>query len=147
MNYIHGFIFAAAVTLTKISVLLLYARIFGLSHGNFRTNLWATGAVTIAYPLTVMVGLLVACQPISHYWTRLAGESEGRCIVNTDLFFVALAIANLVINVWILVIPIPQILKLQMSVRNKAAVCGLMLLGGLYGCPYCLFTLIYSGRC
>lgn len=132
MTFIHAFIFAAAVTLTKISVLLLYARIFGLSHGNFRTNLWATGAVTVAYPLTVMVGLLVSCQPLSFYWTRFAGDDDGRCILDTELFFVVLAIVNLVINVWILVIPIPQILKLQMSARNKAAVCGLMLLGGLY---------------
>lgn len=120
------------MTLTKISVLLLYARIFGITQGNFRINLWVTGAVTVAYPLTVFVGMLAACQPISHFWRRLAGETAGRCVLNTRLFYMILGIINLVLNVWILVIPIPQILKLQMSRRNKAAVCGLMLLGGLY---------------
>lgn len=132
MTFINGFIFAAAVTLTKVSVLLLYARIFGLAQGRFRLNLWLTGAVTVAYPLTVVVGLLVSCQPVSYYWRSLGGYAgDGRCLVNTGLFYLVLAIVNLVINFWILVIPIPQILKLQMSARNKAAVCGLMLLGGL----------------
>lgn len=127
----NGFIFALSVTLTKISVLLLYARIFGLAQGRFRTTLYATGFVTLAFPLTLVIGLLVSCQPIRYYWMRLQGMTDGRCIVNPGLFSVAMAITNLVINVWILAIPIPQILKLQMSTRNKAAVCALMLLGSL----------------
>lgn len=138
LNYIHSFIFSVSVTLTKISVLLLYARIFGINQGNFRINLWLTALVTVSYPVTVFVGMLAACQPISHFWTRLAevsddgtGNGGGRCVLNTRLFYMVLGIVNLVLNVWILIIPIPQILKLQMSRRNKAAVCGLMLLGGL----------------
>lgn len=70
-----------------------------------------------------------ACRPLSFYWNQFVGE-EGKCIdINT--FYLALAIINMVNDVIVLLIPIPQILKLQMSGRKKAAVCSIMLLGSL----------------
>lgn len=69
------------------------------------------------------------CSPITYYWNQFRG-AEGHCIdVNT--FYLALGIINMANDVVILTIPIPQILKLQMSTRKKAAVCGIMLLGSL----------------
>lgn len=72
------------------------------------------------------------CKPVSFYWTQFEGNTDGHCPLNTGLFFVVMAIINLFIDFFILILPIPSILQLQMSSRKKAGVCGIMLLGGLY---------------
>jgi hypothetical protein len=56
--------------------------------------------------------------------------SEGSCI-DVGQFFVALAIINLITNVIVLLIPVPEVIKLQMSREKKAAVFGILALGGL----------------
>ncbi|KAM0491176.1 hypothetical protein ACHAP8_010854 [Fusarium lateritium] len=68
------------------------------------------------------------CTPISHYWTQFMG-SQGSCI-DVGQFFVALAIVNLITNVVVLLIPVPEVLKLQMSREKKAGVFGILALGG-----------------
>ncbi|KAL1868530.1 hypothetical protein Daus18300_005964 [Diaporthe australafricana] len=131
--YAYSFVFAAAITLTKSSILLLYTRIFEVSDSRFRTLLWTAAFFVAAYPLTFVIGMASCCKPISFYWTQFAGDTDGHCPLKTGLFFVVMAIINLFIDFVILVLPIPSILRLQMSWRKKAGVCGIMLLGGFGG--------------
>lgn len=56
--------------------------------------------------------------------------SEGKCI-DVGQFFVALAIVNLITNIIVLLIPVPEVIKLQMSREKKAAVFIILGLGGL----------------
>ena len=68
---------------------------------------------------------------MSFYWTRFAGNTEGTCPLDVGTFFVVLAIINVFLDAFILAIPIPQVVRLQMSTRKKISICGLMLLGSL----------------
>jgi len=73
--------------------------------------------------------MLGACSPISYYWNQyFVADAKGSCI-NVNLFFLIAGIINMLIDVSILSIPIPKILKLQMSRRRKITVMGIMLLG------------------
>ncbi|KAI3398256.1 hypothetical protein diail_9594, partial [Diaporthe ilicicola] len=98
-----------------------------------RTLLWMAAFFVVAYPLTFVIGMANCCKPVSFYWSQFSGNMDGHCRLNTGLFFVVMAIINLFIDFFILVLPIPSILRLQMSWRKKAGVCGIMLpvLGGL----------------
>lgn len=70
------------------------------------------------------------CKPVSHFWTQFLGTT-GQCIdINTA--FMVLTVVNMVNDIVVLMVPIPEILQLQMSKNKKLAVCGVMLLGGLY---------------
>ncbi|KAJ0327643.1 hypothetical protein COL5a_005612 [Colletotrichum fioriniae] len=128
--YAYTFIYGTACAATKISILLFYQRIFLLSTASspsFKFSLVAGYVLSIAYPIIIWATMANACRPLSFYWNQFVGE-EGKCIdINT--FYLALAIINMVNDVIVLLIPIPQILKLQMSGRKKAAVCSIMLLG------------------
>lgn len=129
--FAYSFVFAAAITLTKTSILLLYTRIFEVSDTRFRFLLWTAAFFVVGYPVTFVIAMANCCKPVSFYWTQFAGNTEGSCPLNTGLFFVVMATINLFIDFFILILPIPSILGLQMSTRKKAGICGIMLLGGL----------------
>lgn len=71
-----------------------------------------------------------ACKPVSHFWTQFSG-TKGECI-NVNQFFLALGILNMLNDFIILIIPFPRISRLQMTLRKKLAVCGIMAVGILY---------------
>ncbi|UQC78764.1 uncharacterized protein CLUP02_04241 [Colletotrichum lupini] len=128
--YAYTFIYGTACAATKISILLFYQRIFLLSTASspsFKFSLVAGYVLSVAYPIIIWATMANACRPLSFYWNQFVGE-QGKCI-DINSFYLALAIINMVNDIIVLLIPIPQILKLQMSGRKKAAVCSIMLLG------------------
>ncbi|OKL56975.1 hypothetical protein UA08_07782 [Talaromyces atroroseus] len=76
--------------------------------------------LAMAYPLIIWVTMANACRPLSYYWNQFAG-TEGVCI-NTNRFFLALRIINMIADVIGLAIPFPRIVKLQMATSSKVAV-------------------------
>lgn len=133
----YTFVYAAACAATKISILLFYQRIFlsGVSSPSssavsfFTISLAAGYFLSLAYPVIVWATMANACRPLAYYWDQFVG-AEGTCI-DLDAFYLALGVVNMGNDVVVLLIPIPQIFKLQMSGRKKLAVCGVMLLGSL----------------
>lgn len=75
-----------------------------------------------------------ACRPFEHFWTQFAG-TQGTCI-DINKFFLALGIVNMVNDFYILLIPIPQIFQLQMSLKKRLGISGIMMLGSLYASPF-----------
>ncbi|KAL6916666.1 hypothetical protein FSHL1_008114 [Fusarium sambucinum] len=129
LSYVYSFLFASAVFTTKVSILLFYQRIFTRSSLSFRIAFWFGTILVMSYPIIFIFTMSFCCTPISHYWTQFMG-SQGSCI-DVGQFFVALAIVNLITNVVVLLIPVPEVLKLQMSREKKAGVFGILALGGL----------------
>ncbi|KAF5967676.1 integral membrane protein [Fusarium coicis] len=114
---------AVVLTLLLISALFLAGRIvirtqqvYGLSLDDYAIIVsWVFVAATAA--MVVVVG-------------QAGAGTEGTCI-DVGQFFVILAIINLFTNVIVLLIPVPEVLKLQMSKEKKGAVFGILALGGL----------------
>ncbi|KIL88139.1 hypothetical protein FAVG1_08216 [Fusarium avenaceum] len=129
LSYVYGFFFTTAVFTTKVSILLFYRRIFICSGLQFRLVFWFCTILVVAYPITFLFTMGFACQPLSHFWTRMKGTS-GTCI-DVGQFYVILSIINLLTSVIVLLIPVPEVIKLQMSRGKKAAVFGILALGGL----------------
>ncbi|PQE30554.1 integral membrane protein [Rutstroemia sp. NJR-2017a WRK4] len=133
--FAEPWVYAASVTSTKISVLLLYRRLFYTGDGDmlvinriFTMMYWGATFFTCVYPLIMWIVMAVACRPLNFFWTQYAGATEGKCI-NYLQFFLIFGIVNMVNDVIILLVPIPRILKLHMNKRKKVSVAGIMLLG------------------
>ncbi|WYZ40792.1 hypothetical protein EsH8_IV_001133 [Colletotrichum jinshuiense] len=125
--YAYTFVYGSACAATKISILLFYRRIFVTTVTSFRVSMIFGYFLSAAYPIVIWATMGNACKPLSFYWNQFIGE-QGKCIdINT--FYLALGIINMLNDIIVLMIPIPQILKLQMSAKKKFAVCGIMLLG------------------
>ncbi|KAF9872958.1 nacht and ankyrin domain protein [Colletotrichum karsti] len=125
--YAYTFVYGTACAATKISILLFYQRVFVSRIPSFRVPLIIGYFLSISYPIVIWVTMGNACKPLHFYWNQFVGAT-GTCIdINT--FYLALGIINMLNDIIVLLIPIPQILKLQMSGRKKLAVCSIMLLG------------------
>ncbi|KAF7885623.1 uncharacterized protein EAF02_004132 [Botrytis sinoallii] len=74
-----------AVGMTKISVLLMYKRIF--STPRFQIVTWIMIGVNVAWILTFTFALMFSCLPIAGPWTG----TEYKCVNQEILFTVALA--------------------------------------------------------
>ncbi|OJJ66259.1 hypothetical protein ASPBRDRAFT_138327 [Aspergillus brasiliensis CBS 101740] len=127
--FTYTFMYAAGCSAYKLSILFFYRRIFVAVHQplSLRLPIWFGFVLALSYPVIVWVTMGNCCQPLAHFWNQFQGTS-GTCI-DTDTFFLAAGIINMVNDIIILLIPFPQIAKLQMNRRKKIAVCLILALG------------------
>ncbi|PVH85246.1 hypothetical protein DL98DRAFT_546260 [Cadophora sp. DSE1049] len=124
--FAYVMIYGLAVSFTKLSIVLFYRRIFGMNWG-----LWLCAFLVVAYCVTVIVTILMSCQPPEYFWTQYTTPgATGHCI-NVSLFSFANGIWAMLVDVCILIVPVPVILKLQMPKSQKLAVMLILLLGSL----------------
>ncbi|KAJ4128915.1 hypothetical protein NW768_007438 [Fusarium equiseti] len=129
LTYVYTFMYVGAVFTTKVSILLFYRRIFNRGGLYFQLAFWFGAFLVGAYPVIFVLTMSLGCSPVSFFWTQVKG-TQGKCI-DVGYFFVILAITNLITTVIVLLIPVPEVLKLQMSKGKKAALIGVLALGGL----------------
>ena len=122
------------MTTTKISILLLYRRLFhaGRSRTNrlYATAYWSAAGLTMLYPVIMFIVMAAACRPVSFWWEQYLGSTDGTCI-DVVLFYLVFGVVNMIVDIVILTVPIPRILALQLNKRKKFSIMGVMLLGSL----------------
>lgn len=115
------FVYALAVALPKIALLLLYLRIFPEGNRRARTVIWI---ILVVVSLHCLVdGIIVCftiCQPFSYQWDP---SSLGKC-GNWLLVYKVYGIPNILTDLAILALPLPMLSRLQMG---KAQKMGLLL--------------------
>ncbi|KAF2028186.1 hypothetical protein EK21DRAFT_114102 [Setomelanomma holmii] len=109
----------------KISILFFYLRIAAAK----RLEILSKGTI---YFLATFCGIcviccLTQCIPLHKMWD-FTGLVAGKCINTTVLFYTTSSL-NIAIDIWILVLPIPTLLKVQHPKREKAALVGIFSLG------------------
>ena len=118
-------LWAAANTCVKISILSLYTSLF--PSRRFILLCYATMAVTSAYFLSVLLETFLLCQPVQFNWDKsIAGTCEGQ---NTA--YLVAGITNLLIDVFVVVMPMPMLFGLRMSLRKRLGVVGMFSLGAV----------------
>lgn len=121
--------YAAAVWAIKISILLLYIRLFRLDNKFFRGFVFFGIFATSALSFSAIVSVLALCQPMNYFWTQFDGKAIGTCPANFSALYLITASINVVLDIYLLALPIPQVVKLQMSPRKKVIVCASLFLG------------------
>ena len=122
--YVLEAIYPACTTATKVSILLLYRRIFTTVNPYFRYGLYIISTVLIGWAISGFFTTVFQCIPTHSVWDG----SKGKCI---DLVpaLVGLASINTVVNAAVLVLPMPMVWYLNMPRRRKVAVCGIFVIG------------------
>ncbi|KAA8568755.1 hypothetical protein EYC84_007749 [Monilinia fructicola] len=127
-------IWACAMGLIKISILLLYIRIFG-SMRYFRITAYNFGAFTVAWAIMVLFVCAFQCLPVAYQWDK--SIEGGRCI-NSWLFFTVGSSFDVLVDLALLILPLPAIWNLQLSILQKLSLIAIFCLGSLT----CVFSLI-----
>jgi hypothetical protein len=124
--------FSTAV-LTKTSISLLYNRLFGI-YGRFRHAIIVTETLVLCYFVTCVPIALGGCHPISYFWNK---DQEGWCLDEIQ-FFRWNGVANLLLDVLILTLPMPMVWNLHLRTKQKVALTGIFCLGGLSVSSCCM---------
>ncbi|KAK7918323.1 CFEM domain-containing protein [Apiospora marii] len=124
--YIAEFAYVIESTLTKISILLLYLRIF--PDRQFRKHIFVLMGVMALFCVAFVITLLTYCVPFDYTWTRWDNEKHGKCI-NMDAQTYTCAALNIVLDIVIFFMPIPQLMKLDLSWKKKVGIIFTFLVG------------------
>lgn len=109
---------------TKISLLLLYYRIFGVVV-RFRIALYISAFLVSGYWVACTVVAIAGCSPISKNWDKLG---PGKCIDEIN-FFRWNGICNLIIDVLVLCLPMPMVWRLKIDLKQKLVLSAIFGLG------------------
>lgn len=124
------FTYDTALVLLKASALMFFARIF-LSRQYatwFSWCLYVTHFLNIAWFLGIVFSSAFMCKPIAKSWNPTL---EGKC-GSTPGLWLGSAIPSVVIDLIILLLPLPMIWSLKMSTARKSGITAIFVCGYWY---------------
>ncbi|KAK2057114.1 CFEM domain-containing protein [Colletotrichum caudatum] len=124
--FVMTFLYILGLAFVKASILFLYLRIF--PDHRFRKVLWLTQLFNLALYLVFLVASLTSCQPLNYVWDGWTGKMEGRCF-SSNPPALAHGALNLVLDVWMLFLPVSQIYKLNIPRKQKLDVMFMFSMG------------------
>jgi hypothetical protein len=122
-------LYFAELALVKISILFFYLRLF--PGTTIRRVIYATIIFNILFAAVFDLTALLQCQPIGYYWKKWDGEHEGKCLNNNALAWSNAAI-NIATDIWLLGLPMTQLIHLQLHWKRKLGVAMMFGVGALY---------------
>ncbi|PVI01569.1 hypothetical protein DM02DRAFT_671131 [Periconia macrospinosa] len=130
--YASGFLWISATTLLKMSLLHFYLGIFlnrNVSTGRsmiLRYAAFGVYSIVILYYIAHVSLLLAICRPISLQWNP--ANPDGHCgdIKKQEISSCAV---NIILDLAIVILPMPALLKLQIPTSKKIGLAGLLSLG------------------
>ncbi|KAF4967937.1 hypothetical protein FSARC_4590 [Fusarium sarcochroum] len=105
-----------AICLTKIAIISIYLRVF--PDKTFQKICWATIIHCSLFLFSTTITAILACVPVQAAWTNWKGDAEGMCYDNNAFWWAHSAI-NIITDLWIIGLPIPGLLKLQLGTKKK----------------------------
>lgn len=127
--YLQTVFYFTNVTLIKLCLLLFYLRIF--PSQTVRRLLWGTLAFTAMYGVTFFFLAIFQCTPVRHFWLHWDGEHVGKCL-NLSAIGWANAAFSIVLDFWMLAIPLSQLRNLTLNWKKKVGVGLMFFVGTLY---------------
>ncbi|KAJ0426095.1 hypothetical protein BJY00DRAFT_124647 [Aspergillus carlsbadensis] len=137
-------IYFTNAVLTKSSLLLLYQRIFGIVRP-FRIALAISWFLIIGYFIACVIASIAGCLPVSYIWARYeTSPGPGSCF-DEVAFFRWNGIANMLLDVLMLTLPLPMVWRMRMSRRRRLLLTGIFGMGG-FVCVVSLLRIISFNR-
>lgn len=126
--YVNEVLYFTEVFAVKLSILAFYLRIF--PHATMRKLLWGTISLSTVFIIVFDLVTIFQCRPISHKWTGWNGDQPGRCLSINAVTW-AIAAASIVLDFWMLALPLSQLKKLQLHWKKKVGVAMMFSVGML----------------
>ena len=134
--YAGNFLYLSIISLTKVSILLFYLRLFGTpgTRPGLRKLIYTTQVLVIVWLIASIIPGIYRCHPIDDMWNPLmfSGPQARYNCIDEHAYYVATSVFNVALDFWILVLPLSIFWTLQLSRRRKAGLIAIFLLGVLY---------------
>lgn len=126
--YVIEILYLANIALLKLSLLAFFHYIF--PGPKIRRVILATAIFDILFGVSFVLAGTFQCSPINSYWERWDEGHAGRCI-NINALGWSNAAINIVLDVWMLIIPLSQVKNLQLPWKKKIGVAMMFCVGTL----------------
>lgn len=120
------FSYGISSPLIKLALLAFYWRMFPTDH--VKKGVIVLSAACILWLLAIFIINILECRPVHYLWDQLAEPGTGTCL-DLVLYFLCNAVANSIIDILTLLLPIREVMKLQMSKSKKVGICCVFGLG------------------
>jgi hypothetical protein len=128
-THIIQIIYKILLPFTKSSILFLYLRIWSPPTPFFRASIYTTLAIILSWSVGSIISTIFQCHPIAGFWDA---SIHGVKCYNTDAFWYAYGIINIITDFIVLVLPLPEIKRLHLPTPQRWGVAGIFCLGILY---------------
>ncbi|KAI1113084.1 hypothetical protein F5Y14DRAFT_418837 [Nemania sp. NC0429] len=108
-------LYALEIALLKVSILSLYQQLFRQHTWFFRAT-WLVGFIAVSLGIWVILATNLQCRPIAATWDPTIVDA---ICINYGLSALLAYIVNIVIDLVILTMPIPCVLKLKLPAHRK----------------------------
>ena len=105
-----------AIFLTKMAIIGIFLRVF--PDDTFRKICFGTLVHCGLFLVSTFIATILACVPVSDAWIVWSGKATGLCY-NNNAYWWAHSAINILTDLWILALPISQLLKLQLGLKKK----------------------------
>ena len=119
------FTYVFSIGLVKISLLLMYSRLFPTKF--FTMSFYILGGVTVGWVIAICGFSIFQCSPIRKAWLP---KMEGTCI-NLKASFIGNAVPNICTDIIILCLPIREVMRLQVTTAKRVSLLFIFGLGFL----------------
>lgn len=126
LNYVASILYFTITSGTKLSILLMYNRLFS-ADSSFRRQVIVAVVIVVGFWISTTVADLLDCIPMEYTWIN--SHDDPRYCFNYTAFWMASGIAEALIDVMIIVMPIRVVIRLQMNKSKKIAVTAVFMLG------------------
>lgn len=126
LYYASQILYVLIQNLVKISILLLYLRIFPTQSFRNATN--AMLAWQVCHTLAFLVAVTLQCIPISAVWTL---DPNAKCVNSTGMVYSG-AVLSILEDLVIMALPVRELKRLNLSLRKRVALIFMFALGSLY---------------
>lgn len=122
-------LYLGALPVTKISILLFYLKIF--PNREIRIACWVLISLNIGYFIAFELVSIFQCSPIEGAWRAWDKEFPAKCN-NINMQGWMAAVFNIVLDLGTLVLPLRELIRLNLSVRKKVQIMAMFSVGFLY---------------
>lgn len=123
--FANELLYHLGLTLAKSSAVLFFYRIFDVGGSWYYWSLRVThGLVWLWLPASWLTTIF-SCSPVEKYWQPWL---PGTCL-NQESIWLGITIPNLLLDLVILLLPLPKLWKLKIKPAQKLLLTGVFLLG------------------
>lgn len=124
--FVEEIFYSTGTAFMKLSLLAFYWRIFNIA--SIRWPIRILFVAVIAWLVARYIAIVFHCIPVAAYWDK--SIKNATCGVDDRLFFMGTNTVNFILDLIVLVLPMPYVKRLQVQRSQKLVVFGMFALGG-----------------
>lgn len=130
LAWISSIFYFSLVAAAKLSILLLYRRIFAATSPAFQRLVAALATLIVLFWAAATLATIFTCWPIQ--WSWISSLSPAPYCFNFNIFWLATGLIEAVLDVCLITLPVRMVVRLQMSLRKRVSLIAVFSLGVLY---------------